>query len=442
VYQLARILLAAALAAGAICAEEPNAKKYKSQEEFQLYDAAAKDLTAKNYTKALSDLDAWKSKFADSDFKAERQLLYVQTYAESKEPAKAVAAAGEMLAGDVDSALGNPGNVVKLLYTAVTAVQQIPTPTADQLATGQKAAQQLLAYDKKPEGVTDAAWKEASGQLHAAARGALLYIALEPGSEAMKKNDCAAAEIGFTKALEDHSESGQGAWYLGTAELCLYKADPSKASAALYEFARASVVDPAKGMVDPKWQQSTVDPYLQKVYEQYHGKDPDGLRQLKEQAKASALPPAGFKIKSVSEIAAEKQAQFEQSNPQLALWMKIKAALTAPDGQQYFANSVQSSALPQLRGTLVEAKPACRPKELLVAVPLPDATQPLQSEISLKLDKPLAGKPEPNTEFHFEGVPMAFTQMPFQLSMDADTSKIEGLATTPCGPAPARKRKK
>jgi len=27
-----------------------------------------------------------------------------------------------------------------------------------------------------------------------------------------------------------------------------------------------------------------------------------------------------------------------------------------------------------LKGTLMEAKPACRPKELLVAIPLPNAT--------------------------------------------------------------------
>jgi hypothetical protein len=34
----------------------------------------------------------------------------------------------------------------------------------------------------------------------------------------------------------------------------------------------------------------------------------------------------------MAEIAAEKEAEFEKSHPQLALWMKIKAALTAADG--------------------------------------------------------------------------------------------------------------
>jgi hypothetical protein len=95
--------------------------------------------------------------------------------------------------------------------------------------------------------------------------------------------------------------------------------------------------------------------------------------------------------------------------------------------------------VPQLRGVLVEAHPACRPKELLVAIPLPDAPQPLQAEILLKLDKPLTGRPEANAEFHWIGAPTAFTKAPFLLTMDAEVDKLEGLKTTPCA---TTKRKK
>jgi hypothetical protein len=180
-----------------------------------------------------------------------------------------------------------------------------------------------------------------------------------------------------------------------------------------------------------------IESYLKKVYIRIHGSE-EGLDQLKKQAVGSPAPPSGFKIKSATDIAQEKEAEFEAGNPQLALWMKIKGQLADTNGDQYFQGQLKDAAVPQLRGTLVEAKPACHPKELLVAVPLPDSPKPLKAEISLKLDKPLGGKPESDTEFHWEGVPTAFTKDPFMLTMETETAKIQGLKTEPCTTAPAR----
>ena len=70
-------------------------------------------------------------------------------------------------------------------------------------------------------------------------------------------------------------------------------------------------------------------------------------------------------------------------------------------------------------------------------MPVPDASEPLQPEITLKLDKPLAGSPGLNQEFHWEGVATAFTKSPFMLTMDAELAKIEGLAVAPCTVSPA-----
>jgi hypothetical protein len=117
--------------------------------------------------------------------------------------------------------------------------------------------------------------------------------------------------------------------------------------------------------------------------------------------------------------------------------MKIKGALSDTNGEQYFTGELKDSAVPQLKGTLMEGTPECRPKELLVAVPLPDAQQSMPVEIRLKLDKPLAGKPELKTEFQWEGVPSAFSREPFLLTMDVETGKILALKTTPCA-APAK----
>ncbi len=423
------------LAASALFAAE---KQYK-QGEYEMYKAAADDLGASNFTKAIADLDGWKQKFPESDYADDRQLLFVHAYVGAKQPGQAIDAAGVLLNKDLDAALNNPGNVLTLLFKTFSAIAEVPEPTPAQLATAAKAARTLLSYDKKPDALTGDAWTQARNQLQTAARGALVYVAIQPGAAAIKRGDCAAAESSLVKAVQENPDSVQAAWYLGTAQLCLYKTQPEKASPALYELARAAAIDPAKGLVDPKWQRDTVEPYLEKTYNKFHGADPEGLKQLKETAAAAPLPPANFKIKSAAEIAHEKELEFEKSNPQLALWMKIKGQLADTNGDQYFTDQLKNSAVPQLRGTLVEAKPECRPKELLVAVPLPDAQQPLRAEITLKLDSALTGKPELNQEFHWEGVPSAFSKDPFMLTMDTEKAKIEGLNTTGCAAAPARR---
>jgi hypothetical protein len=146
------------------------------------------------------------------------------------------------------------------------------------------------------------------------------------------------------------------------------------------------------------------------------------------------MPPAGFKIKSATDIAKEKEEEFKKTNPQLALWMGIKGQLADTGGEQYFEGTLKNAAVPKLKGTVVEGKPACRSKELLVA--LSDATHP---EVALKLDAALTGKPEAGVEIQWEGVPSAFSKEPFLLTMDTEKAKIENLKVTPCAAAPARR---
>ena len=47
--------------------------------------------------------------------------------------------------------------VSAVLRTSVYAIQQIPTPTPQQIATAEKAANMLKSYNRKPEGLDDAA---------------------------------------------------------------------------------------------------------------------------------------------------------------------------------------------------------------------------------------------------------------------------------------------
>jgi hypothetical protein len=191
--------------------------------------------------------------------------------------------------------------------------------------------------------------------------------------------------------------------------------------------------------------QKNLDDYLKRVYTTIHGSD-EGLAQLKEMAAKSPTPPDDFKVKTASEMAAAAQAEFQQKNPQLAMWMNIKGQLADTNGQQYFDDQLKEHDMSGeggtklLKGTLVEAKPSCNPKELLVAFPLPSSTGTPTPEVTLKLDTALKGKPETNVDIQFNGVPEAFTREPFMLTMGSAKDKIEGLTLAACVPAGAPKK--
>jgi hypothetical protein len=288
-----------------------------------------------------------------------------------------------------------------------------------------------MDYDKPLPGVDANKWAEARKDMQSKAAAAILYIAILPGIQAMAKQppDCASAEPVYTRALTDYPDKSALSYELGRALNCEAKTVPEKQPLAIYEFLRAATLDPTLG--DERNDKKKILAFADNAYIKFHGSD-EGLEQLRQQVRQSPLPPADFKIATATEVEEAKAAQFEKDHPQLALWLKIKGVLSAADGAQYFESQMKDAAVPQLTGTLIEAKPACHPRELLVGVPLPDAPRPLHAEIRLKLDKPLAGKPEPNAEFQWEGVPSAFTRYPFLLTMDADTGKLQGLNLTPC----------
>src|SRR5439155_17127457 len=125
-----------------------------------------------------------------------------------------------------------------------------------------------------------------------------------------------------------------------------------------------------------------INTYLESAYSTYHG-SLEGLDQLKAQAKANPMPPADLKIETATAIAQRKQAEFEQSNPQLALWMRIKGALSDTNGNTYFENELNDSAVPPLNGTLLDGKPACRSQDLLLALPLPARQRHPVAEITI-----------------------------------------------------------
>jgi len=427
-----------AVAQGGAAAAAP-AKNYKPG-EYELYSSTGAAVTAGNFAKALTDIEAWKKAAPESDYAAVRSVLQFQALSGAKQFDKVLTEAEALMAKDLDKVFSDPKSgpqaALTVLHSAVIAIQNIPAPTQAQIDTGQKAATALKNYNRKPDGVADAAWTQAKTDLGKAADGALLYVAVVPGSAALAKNDCETAQTLLSRAAGAYPENAYVAYQLGQAYRCTVKATPAKMEEyqpkAIYEFIRALVIDPSLGGTQDAKKMGEM---LTNTYVNYHGGS-EGLDELKASAKASPLPPASFTIESATKVADKKQKEFESKYPQLAMWLGIKSQLAGAEGQSYFDTQLKNAAVPKLKGVVVEGKPACRSKELLVSVPEPNQ-QNAQTVITLKLDAALTGKPTAG-EIQWEGVPSAFTGDPFMLTMDTEKAKIEGLQATPCaGGAPA-----
>jgi hypothetical protein len=117
--------------------------------------------------------------------------------------------------------------------------------------------------------------------------------------------------------------------------------------------------------------------------------------------------------------------------------MKVKGALVETSGDQYYESTMKGTLIAgqngvrALKGTLVDARPACSSKELIVAIS--DASQP---EVTLKLGSALGGKPQTGVEIQFDGAPSAFAKDPFMLTMETEKESVEGLKLDPCQAMP------
>ena len=119
---LGGLLVAAGLVQVAAGAQNaPAEKKYKDG-EFDIYSAATKDVNGGNFAQSIKDLDAWKQKFPETDFKNERQALFVVAYSGAGQYDKTIDAATPMIAAGVDTVFSDPkdvGQAIRVLYTTV-----------------------------------------------------------------------------------------------------------------------------------------------------------------------------------------------------------------------------------------------------------------------------------------------------------------------------------
>lgn len=402
-----------------------STKNWKDRDEYDLYVSITKEADA---GKRVALLDTWKSKYPTTDYKSEREILYVTTYAQAGKPDETIAAAKQALAAD-------PENVTALYWATLDTPYAKPSP--DNLDFGEKCAKGLLNA-KKPAGISDADWEKTKAQLQFDATG---HSTL--GWVALQKKDDETAEKEFEASLKANPNNGQVSYWKGQAILAQKK--PDKQAAALYDIARAAAYDGPGAMPTGR---DAVKTYLTKVYGQYHGSN-DGFDELMAKAKASAFP-GDYKVLSSVEIEQAKAnaaAEAAKNNPMLALWTNMKGQLTATGGQDYFNSGVKDADLPgtavpgvtKFKGKLVSEDPETKPKTLILSIE--DGKTP---DVTLELDAPLPGKADPGTELQFSGVAKSFTASPFGLTFAVEKKNIEGWpvkAEAPVHHAPVRRKK-
>ncbi|MEO8050045.1 MAG: hypothetical protein ABI833_06475 [Acidobacteriota bacterium] len=436
----------AALAAGlqaqapAAAPAEKSAKNWKDAAEYALYSEIIKP--TETPAARLQNLEKWKSGYPQSDYADMREKIYLITYQALNNHRAAFDIATETLKKEPND-LASIQEILGYIRALMPKDPKAPLSAQNKadLETAEKVARSLLASpdavfaaDKKPQGATDAQWAQAKPTMLKFAQFTLGYIATQ-------QKDDAKSETELTKTLEMDPTNAQASYMLATVLLGEQKEHPDKMSLALFEYARAATYE-GPAALDANTRK-TVDSFLStKAYNTYHGST-EGLDQVKTLAKASALPPAGFKIKSTVEIAEEKaKAEDEKAkaNPMLALWESIKTQLVGDNGPTYFESSVKGAGLPggangvmKFNGKLVSATPETRPKELTLAIG-GDAPN-----VTLKLDDPLPGKMDPGGDIAFSGVAKEFTKDPYMLSFEVSADDIDGW--TGKGPTPPRTKK-
>jgi hypothetical protein len=374
-------------------------KNWKDRAEYDLYESITKEAAP---AKRLELLNQWNEKYAASEFKLERQLLYLDTHQKLGQAPKMLESAKQVVAID-------PQNVTALYWIAYLTTS-LNNTAPDALDAGEKAAQALINAEK-PATTSDADWAKAKQDLAALGHKTLGWVNM------IRKNGPVAQQH-FMEALKMNPNSGEISYWLGQTIVAEKK--PETYPMALYHFARAAAFDGAGAL--PAEGRKQVDDYLTKAYTGFHG-DTSGLAELKSTAKNQAIPDPNFKVASVREIHEQKlkaEEEFNKNNPMLAQWKNLKAGL---EGEASFFDQMRDAKLPDLQGTVVSAGPRS------VVLAMSDSTTP---EVTLNFESPV--RAEVGSKITFKGVAKSFSKEPFMLNLAIDEMRdVQGLSTA--GPA-------
>ncbi len=163
--------------------QPPREKQFKKPGEYELASAAIQDVDGRHFAKALTELDTWSQKFAESDFKADRLYYYVLAYNGAQEPAKVVDTASQLLSSGIENTLQDPRQIILALYLTSLSIQKLPYPSHEQFTTGQLAARNLLEFvptyftdANRPAGTSQTDWSKAQDDLENTAKTTLASL--------------------------------------------------------------------------------------------------------------------------------------------------------------------------------------------------------------------------------------------------------------------------
>jgi tetratricopeptide (TPR) repeat protein len=404
---------AAMVAIGALAcslmAQDKKKPDWKDAAEYDLYKPITQTQDPKLW---LDALDKWAKQYPQSELGDIRRQLYLESYRQLGRTREAFNSAVEVLRD-------NPNNLFAL-STIVGSIYQLTSPSTADLDVAERATTTVLANldgiyakENRPAEMTDADTTKAKPEMRVFAQKTAGWID-------WTRKDFARAEVELAKAIALDPKQAQVSYWLGDAMLEQNKTNPEKQPVALFYFARAAAYDGPNSL--PPSDRKNLMTYLNTAYVKYHGSE-EGLAMVVGSAKSFAAPPPGFQIKSAAQIEKERieaEQMFDKTHPEKALWKDLKAALTAPSGDTYFETNMRDALVPRLKGKLVAASPASKPKELILSI------ENSAGDVTLKLDGALPGKMEPGGEIEFEGIAKSFTKDPFMVTFETERTKLTG----------------
>jgi hypothetical protein len=423
-------------------ADPAKGPQWKDRAEYDLADAYTKATDAKG---RLAALDKWAQANPDSEMFATRDEFYLGTYNELKDTRKAFDKAKAIRVKSPNS------------YFAITTILGYvvglpkPVPAAD-LAAAEDTAKYVLdnpdkifAAANKPATLADAQWTPLMQQnrpvITSLAQRTIAWVWYE-------RKDDVRAEAELTKVVTADADQPAFSYMLGISKFNQRQKELTKIPGAIFHIARAAVyAGPAANTISAANRTAYLNTATS-VYKQYHGSD-EGLPAVLALAKASAMPPADFKILSITEIEEAKfkdQAAYDEAHPQQTFWRDaVRTPLTGPTGDTVYKDNYDGASLPpgppnspftMFKAKIISMTPETSPKEMTVAVF--DANI---ADAKLTFNPPLPGTMPLGSDIEFKGTVTAFQKDPFLLTFAIDMEEKELVGWTGTGPVGKAKAK-
>ena len=387
-------------------------KEIKDPAEYNAY------MTAFNQTDAATKaqaLEAFLQRYPNTVIKTDALDLLMKTYQQSGNAPKVIETANRLLAEE-------PNNVPALTLLTFNKRNQIEQGqnTPENVSSLQQLAQrglQALPAWTRPEGMADADFTKAKGQLAVLFNAAL-------GFAAMQQKDYKSAQGFLQEAVNADPANLNNVYPLAVAYLEAQPPDPK----GLWYVARAA------GIAAGSPAEATIARYGRSKYIKYHGGD-DGWTDLLAAAKANSAPPAGWAVAPAPTLA-EQAAKLAQKPVGDLSFDEIQLVLTS--GNQQAADQVWGSLKDKaikLEGKVISASAA-----KLVLAGTYDDVQANKPDIELTMAAPVSARilPKEGAMAPVQGTFQSYDANPFMVHMSGGVLLNKSGAPLEDKPAPKR----